>query len=99
VFASLTSQGLALTLVISPDGQTLTATRTDGQQVLTAEIVGDQVKISLKKPIDEIRDLDATHTSLLIQATQTDADGTSETGVDPVSIVVLESQQMWLNDH
>ncbi|WP_413765760.1 hypothetical protein, partial [Vibrio vulnificus] len=46
VFASLTSQGLALTVVISPDGQTLTATRTDGQQVLTAEIVGDQVKIS-----------------------------------------------------
>ncbi|WP_441370009.1 T1SS-143 repeat domain-containing protein [Vibrio vulnificus] len=99
VFASLTSQGLALTLVISPDGQTLTATRTDGQQVLTAEIVGDQVKISLKKPIDEIRDLDATHTSLLIQATQTDADGTSETVVAPVSIVVLDSQPISFDDH
>ncbi|HFQ4805447.1 TPA: type I secretion C-terminal target domain-containing protein [Vibrio vulnificus] len=98
-FASLTSQGLALTLVISPDGQTLTATRTDGQQVLTAEIVGDQVKISLKKPIDEIRDLDATHTSLLIQATQTDADGTSETVVAPVSIVVLDSQPISFDDH
>jgi len=45
-------------------------------------LVDDQVKISLKKPLDEIRDLDSTHTSLLIQATQTDTDGRTRLSTD-----------------
>ncbi|HAS8598215.1 TPA: type I secretion C-terminal target domain-containing protein [Vibrio vulnificus] len=98
-FTELTSQGQTITIAISTDGLSLTATRTDGAQVLTAEIVDDQVKISLKKPLDEIRDLDSTHTSLLIQATQTDTDGTSETVVAPVSIIVLDSQPISFDDH
>ncbi|ELL0598943.1 RTX toxin, partial [Vibrio vulnificus] len=86
--SSLTSLGQSISVVISADGLSLSAVRADGQVVLSASILNNQeVKIQLFLPVDH-GDSQRLLTELMIQGTQTDSDGTTETVVAPVAVVI-----------
>ncbi|WP_373976341.1 type I secretion C-terminal target domain-containing protein [Chitinibacter sp. SCUT-21] len=49
----ITSQGMATTLALAPDGQTLTLTRSDGEIVLRLVLQGVSIKAELMHPVDD----------------------------------------------
>ncbi len=99
----ITSNGYATTHVLSGDGLSLRMTRADGSDSLVLEAVLDPDKESLKVTLFEGVDQDVLSETLLAQiwidATQHDADGTSETVSAPVVLAIKDVQPFLLDDH
>jgi len=97
----LTSEGSALFNKISEDGLSIQVYReSDGQLVFNAVIDsnGTSVHVSLFEPLDHEIDSDELTTSLLLSATQTDDDGTSETSIMPLTFELTDSVAIAVDD-
>ncbi|EKO3943834.1 RTX toxin [Vibrio fluvialis] len=92
IIASLTSVGEVITTVVASDGKSLVGTSTDNRIVFTALINDDgTVKITFFEAVDQASGEDYLITALLIDSTQTDADGTTETVVASLPITIYDS--------
>lgn len=80
-----------LSVAITGGGQTLTASA-DGADRITAVINGDgTISVTLLAPVDQTVLTNLLRTSLSIDATQTDADGTSETVTADVPVIIRDA--------
>ena len=88
----LTSLGLPLTVTVAADGQSLSLVRlADNQQIISALINDDgTITVTLYGPVDQGPLAVQTLTSLQIEATQLDADSTSETVLAKVPVSIRE---------
>ena len=92
--AAMTSESSAVTVVVAPDGLSLNVVRdSDGQTVMTLALnaAGDSVNATLLLPVDQRPALDKSLFQVAINATQNDADGTSETIAANIQLVVNDS--------
>jgi len=98
--ASILSEGQAVTVNVAGDGQSLTVVRTDGTTVMTITLTGegDGVSVALTAPVDQRPGLDRSLLHVNVDATQNDADGTSETLAADVFIVVHDSRPFTVDD-
>ena len=97
---ALTSNGLSVSAELSADGQSLNVIRSDGKLVLSAVIngAGDGITVTLHAPIDQGIGTDTTQTAIMIEGTQQDADGTTETVLAPVVTYILDSEPVAEDD-
>ncbi|WP_117234609.1 RTX toxin [Vibrio maerlii] len=91
---TITSQGVGVTANIAPDGLSIEGRDSLNDLVYSAEIVGDQVRVTFYQAVDQGVDVDSIQTALLIQGVQTDADGTTETVLAHLPIVVKDSDPL-----
>ncbi|TFH92424.1 T1SS-143 repeat domain-containing protein [Vibrio ouci] len=90
----LTSKGLAITVTVAVDSQSLEGRDSDGNLVFSAAIIGDQVRVSFFQAIDQVDGLDSIQTAILVEGTQTDADGTTETVIAHLPITIKDSEPL-----
>ncbi|MBD8511083.1 RTX toxin [Photobacterium sp. CAU 1568] len=97
---ALTSNGLSASAELSADGQSLNVIRSDGKLILSAVIngAGDGITVTLYAPIDQGIGTDTTQTAIMIEGTQHDADGTTETVLAPVVTYILDSEPVATDD-
>jgi len=95
---AVTANGDNLSVVVAGDGQSLVATA-DGTDRLSAQInVDGTVSITLLGPVDQTLLTDVVRTSLAIEATQSDADGTSETVTSDVPVSIRDAGTFVVDD-
>ena len=100
VLASLTSDGQNVTVALAADGQSLTVTRDgDSALVMTVEILLSQVKVKVYEAVDQPNNGNLLEVSALIEATQIDDDGTSETVTLPVYIDIYDAPPLAFRDY
>ncbi|WP_234496916.1 type I secretion C-terminal target domain-containing protein [Vibrio maritimus] len=92
----LTSNGLSITVTVT-DYQVM-GVRSDGEVVFEAVLTGDKVDVAFKQVIDQEPDLNSIQTALLIQGTQTDADGTTEVVIGHLPINVADIEPLIFDD-
>lgn len=92
----LTSNGLSITVSVSD--YRVIGTRSDGEVVFEASLNGDQVDVAFKQVIDQSPDLNSIQTALLIQGTQTDADGTTEVVIGHLPINIADIEPLIFDD-
>ncbi|MGR5500194.1 type I secretion C-terminal target domain-containing protein [Vibrio sp. DNB22_10_4] len=92
----LTSNGLSITVSVSD--YRVIGTRSDGEVVFEASLSGDQVDVAFKQVIDQSPDLNSIQTALLIQGTQTDADGTTEVVIGHLPINIADIEPLIFDD-
>ncbi len=98
--AQVKSLGSAVNIAVAADGQSLMATRvSDGQQVLGAQINGDgTISVTLYAPVEQAALSDVLRTSLQLEATQVDADSTSETVIAKVPVNIRDTGEFTYDD-
>ena len=98
--ALVKSLGSGLIITVASDGQSLTANRTsDVQPVLSAVINGDgTITVTLFAPVDQSALTDTLRTGLQLEATQVDADSTSETVIASVPVHIRDSGEFTNDD-
>lgn len=98
--AQVKSLGSALSIVVAADGQSLMATRiSDGQQVLGAQLNGDgTLSVTLYAPVEQAALSDVLRTSLQLEATQVDADSTSEMVIAKVPVNIRDTGEFTVDD-
>ncbi len=96
--ASITAGGIPLTVDVAADGQSLTAS--DGtDDVLTAMISADgTITVTLLKPVDQTLLTNVARTALALEATQNDADGTSETVIVDAQVDIRDAGTFTVDD-
>ncbi|WP_415679370.1 Ig-like domain-containing protein [Vibrio mytili] len=95
LIANLTSVGQPIETLISNGGKTLTGTSADNRVVFTAQINDNgTVDITFFEVVDQAPGEDYLITALLIDDTQIDADGTSETVVAKLPITIYDSDPL-----
>ncbi|MDR9827730.1 RTX toxin, partial [Vibrio sp. FNV 38] len=96
----LESSGQSLSFTLSSDKQSLTVSRSGGDIVLEAKIIGSgEVDITLYKGLDSGTPGDTLLTELIIRGVQTDQDGTTEEVLAPLIIEVQDSPPLVFDDH
>lgn len=95
IIANLTSVGQAIDIKVSNDGKTLVGTSADNRVVFSAQINEDAtVAITFFDVVDQESGEDYLITALLIDDTQTDADGTLETVIAKLPITIYDSDPL-----
>lgn len=95
IIANLTSIGQTIEIQVSNDGKTLVGTSADNRVVFSAQINEDAtVDITFFDVVDQESGEDYLITALLIDDTQTDADGTSETVIAKLPITIYDSDPL-----
>ncbi|MCF4175887.1 T1SS-143 repeat domain-containing protein [Vibrio sp. McD22-P3] len=92
----LTSNGLSITVTVT--NRVITGVRSDGETVFIATLAGDSVNIAFKEVIDQDAPLNSIQTALLVQGTQTDADGTTEVVIGHLPINIVDIAPVLFND-
>lgn len=98
--AQVKSLGSAVNIAVAADGQSLMATRvSDGQQVLGAQINGDgTISVTLYAPVEQAALSDVLRTSLQLEATQVDADSTSEMVIAKIPVNIRDTGEFTYDD-
>jgi T1SS-143 domain-containing protein len=103
--ANLTSDGQSVTVTVADDGQSLSVIRDgDNELVLTVEILLTQIKVKAFKPVDQsaedniIFSNNLLETYAVIEAVQTDEDGSSETIILPTYIDIFDAPPLAFRD-
>ncbi|MEH0665940.1 type I secretion C-terminal target domain-containing protein [Vibrio scophthalmi] len=91
---SVTSQNSSITVTVAGDGQSLEGVNNTDEVVFRAQIVGDEVRVTFYKAIDQGEGLDSLQTALLLEGIQTDADGTTETVIAHLPITIKDSDPL-----
>jgi T1SS-143 domain-containing protein len=99
--STLTSNLSPVTVVLAGDAQSLTVTRdSDGATVMTVALQLNEIKITLFEPVDQqVGDDYVFETFALLEAVQTDTDGTLETITLPVYIDLHDAPPVAIDDH
>lgn len=92
--AGITSQGNSVSVTVAGDAQSLEARDSANNLVFTATIIGDQVRVTFFQAIDQGVDLDSLQTAILLEGTQTDSDGTTETVIAHLPITIKDSEPL-----
>ncbi|MCA6719551.1 RTX toxin [Vibrio sp. 1409] len=97
--SALTSVGQSINVVVAEDGLSLQGTSTDDRLVFSAEVNDDgTVQITFYEAIDHGVGQDELVTNVLVESTQSDADGTQETVVAPLEIAILDADPVIENE-
>lgn len=87
----ITSNDIALSVTVAPDGQSLVAS-SGANPVIEAQINNNAtVTVTLKAPVDQGFFTDSLYSSLLLMATQQDSDATSETVQAEIPLILRDS--------
>ncbi len=94
---ALISAGQSLNFTLSSDETMISFNRADGELVVEARIINEQVEVILYGGLEALRSFDL-QTELVIKGTQTDSDGTIEEVLAPVILTVQDARPLVFDD-
>ncbi|ABV89518.1 autotransporter adhesin [Shewanella pealeana] len=96
---TLSSEGQALSISVAADGQSFTLIRLgDGETVMTANLSGTDLNVSLFQPMDELNNSNVL-SYIRLSGLQTDADGTSEEIITYAVLNIRDTRPFAFDDH